>query len=252
MDLKTARDEFALRFYQWARDDFRREIREGLQFIASIKGSAALRFIEIWNTLSTREQSILARALLKWAHQEAVEHLGDYRSAEEDELLQRYLTLAREDCQIEREIWKRRFAGQGPVKKINRRRFASLTKEKLKPILGESFQIMGRNDVQFSRTIGSWTVNTRVIVGQPPYYHHRIVAVDHVFLWEQPIDILSWLGIPMGLTWNLILDDDDAVGAAISMATVCAHFMRAVPKLLEGVSHDLPPEEPEPPSPPAK
>lgn len=72
-------------------------------------------------------------------------------------------------------------------------------------------------------------------------------------MWERT-DFLSWLGIPggHGLFWDLILDDDDADGAAISMATLCAHFIRAVPNLLEGLSHDLPQEEPQSPSPAPK
>jgi hypothetical protein len=193
----------------------------------------------------------LQSSFLKWAHPEAVEITGEYQTQMEKDLRQAYLKRAGQDSQLEREIWRRRFAGQGPVKRINRRKFVSNTLRELKPALGESFQKMAPNEIQYSISIGQWTINTWVTIGQPPTYFHYILAEKHTYLCERR-DILSWLGVPGRLLWDCILDDDDAAGAAISMAELCSHFVSAVPSLLEGLSHDLPPDEPEPPPVPPK
>ena len=244
MTLGQAKEEFVVRFYRWAAGDFEREVRQGLPFVASIKSGPTLRFLEIWKLLSQEERVRVQSAFLKWAHPEAVEITGEYQTPEEKEIFERYRVSCREDSVLEREIWRRRFAGQGPVKKINRRRFAARTKQELQAILGDHLRLMTTTDLHYETTIGPWTVKTWVTIGQPPSYFHFIVAQDHVYLQERHIDLLSWLGIPGGqggLFWDCILDDDDAEGAAISIGMLCGHFLRAVPSLLEGLSHDVPP-----------
>jgi hypothetical protein len=77
---------------------------------------------------------------------------------------------------------------------------------------------------------------------QPPGYFHRIIATGHVYI-REGTSIFGWLGIGAHPAWDLIVDDDDAAGAAISMAVICEHFIRTARKLLDGLSHDNVPEE---------
>ena len=244
MDLKTAREHFSVRLYRWAIDDFRREALDGLPFILHIKGSTACRFVEIWNSLSGQEQKTLQAAFIKHAHREAVEITGEYLTCDEEESIDEYRRLARFSNALESQHWARRLSGQGHRKKINRRRFAKRVRQEIEEVLGQPVQAESTRLV-YDTLIDPWTIRTDVSVGQPSWYFHRIVAVRPVWLFEGHLEILTWLGIGQSIR-DLIFDDIDATEAALSIAATCSHFMKAVPRLLDGLSHDLPPAEPDP------
>jgi len=238
MNLETANEIFAVRFYRWALEDLYREIREGLPLIASIKGSTAMRFIEIWDALSPEERCLLAPALVKWQHPRAIEITGEYLTASEQELLEAYRKSSLEACRLEEDIGRLRVAGQLPAKKVNGRNFTRAVKRELAQAFGEYLKFSYPTYTVYNPTVGAWTVNTWVETGQPASYHHSVEAADHVYLLERT-SFLGWLGIRGHLVWDLVRDDDDAAAAAISIGVLCSHFMHAVPSLLEGLSHDV-------------
>lgn len=138
MDLETAKREFGMRFYRWAIQDFRREVADGLPFIASIKGVATQRFLEIWPSLTEHERRSVEKAFLKWAHAEAVEITGEGHTIDEWKLFEAYRRRSLQECQLEKQIYRRRALGQGPVKTLNRRRFASSARRRLKAVFGDT------------------------------------------------------------------------------------------------------------------
>jgi hypothetical protein len=77
MDLEGAKDEFAVRYYRWAREDFRREIGQGFPLLGSIKGTAALRLLAAMESLGPDEQVRFADALVKRFHPRATELLNE-------------------------------------------------------------------------------------------------------------------------------------------------------------------------------
>jgi hypothetical protein len=244
MDLETAKQIFAVWFYRWALQDFAREAAQGLPMISSIKGETAQRFIEIWESLSAEEREILSVALVKRVHPEACALTGEFITSPEQCIIERYLSLASHQSELGSEILGVRLSGQGPVKTLSRSKCAAGIKRELKTVLGNAHSWKGApNDFNYHTRIGPWLISTHVRGRQPPSYFHRIIAAGHVYLHEGVTNVLSWLGIG-GLVWDLILDDDDAAGAAISMAVLCAHFINGAPKLLEGLSHDVPEEVP--------
>jgi len=253
MNLEAAREIFAVRFYRWALQDFYREIQLGLPLIASIKGGTATRFIEIWETLSKDVRTVLPLAFVKYAHTRAVAITGEYLTPSESEVNESYRKLAREHSELEQEVWRRRLAGQGRVKKVDGRKFTRRVKQELRPVVGEHWQFSYSTDTKYLLDMDPWTVYTWAHTGQPATYDQGVVAAghEHVYLWERTC-LFSWLGIPGQFFWDLMLDDDDADAAAISIGVLCGHFVAAVRGLLDGLSHDVPDEPPkEPPPPPA-
>jgi hypothetical protein len=236
MDLETAKQIFAVRFYRWAVQDFAREVEQGFPLISSIKGNTSRMFIEVWDSLSAEEREILAVALVKRFHPEACALTAEFMSGKEKGMVERYLSLTSQ--WLAGDAWV-----QGPAKTLSRSKCASAIKRELKKVLGTPHFWKGEpNDPKYYTHIGPWLILTHVSARQPPWYFHRIIATGHIYL-REATSIFGWLGIGGRLAWDLILDDDDASGAAISMATICGHFISAAPKLLEGLSHDDVPEE---------
>lgn len=68
-------------------------------------------------------------------------------------------------------------------------------------------------------------------------YDHAINAQSAVDL-QSSVSILGWMGI--GQTDWFDLDEEDYEEAAKCLVDVCTVFLNDVPKLLDGLSHDLP------------
>lgn len=125
---------------------------------------------------------------------------------------------------------------KAPLRKILLRRLA--------PVLGKAEEIGGnREEWAYSFQIRCWTVGTRIDTGgiRSFGYAHSIGAREAVPL-EGNITVLGWMGISSQTDW-FYLSEDDYVEAAECLVQICTCFLDAVPKFLDGLSHDLP--EPE-------
>lgn len=92
MGLEQAKDEFAVRYYQWAMEDFRSEMREGFPLLRQIKGSTSLRLVTLMESLGQDEQILLSSGLVKRFHRRATELLNEPWTAKEDRLCQGYVS----------------------------------------------------------------------------------------------------------------------------------------------------------------
>jgi hypothetical protein len=242
MNLETAKQIFEVRLYRWELQDIAREVEQGLPLISSIKGEASQRFSEAWDSLSAVERGVLPAALVKRVHPQACALTGEVITSQEQQAIERYRSLTSQPSKLAGEIFERRLSGQGPVKTLSRSKCAPGIKRELKKVLGAPrFWKGSPNDPMYETHIGPWLIWTDVSVRQLPSYFHRIIATGHVYLHEGVISAITWLRGQV--VWDLLLDDDDAAEAAISMAMLCAHFITAAPKLLDGLSHDDVPEE---------
>lgn len=235
-DLIAARDQFAVRYYRWALEDFRREVREGLPLLRTIKGSFAVRAVTYMDSFGG-DQLRLATALVKRAHPKALTLVGESPSPEEEALIAGYDNGTRLRTREEDE-YNAALLADAPRLKINRGRFLSVIKEQLAPVFGnEGEPFSTKDEWRYQTGIGEWTVQTYIDVGGSVHqlaYSHAIRAAEHRYLNEN-VSIFRWLGIGGQTSWNLLTDADTSA-AALSISRVCAHFVRAAPDLLSGLS----------------
>jgi|SRR5579864_7759062 len=236
--LQPTRDEFLVRFYRWSADFSRSEFGKNFPTISRIKSPSVQKLISFARSLIRTDRLLLCSALLKRGHQRAVELLEDFPSPEEEVLFERSreARLAYvpgiDEAQYGAII---RRPSKGPLRKI--------LLERLAAVLGEPQMIgSGREEWTYSFPVRRWTVRTWIDTGGARSfgYDQAINAQPTVDL-QSSVSILGWMGI--GQTDWLDLTEEEYEHAADCLAEVCLVFLRDVPKLLEGLSHDLP--EPE-------
>jgi hypothetical protein len=241
MDIQQAKDEFAVRYYQWAMEDFWREIREGFPLLRRIKGSRVPRLLAIVESLQPEEQFRLAVALVKRVHPRALELLHAPLTTEEKVLVSRLLDLLVIPTPGEMEISRQITVGTISLK-VSRKGFAALIKKELQPILGNVTERCGPHEWLYTTPIENWIVYTFIDVGGRHHqlnYEHTIGLPDtplYTNLVER-VSLLRWLGITGQTMWDE-LTEPELPEAAKTLALLCSHFMQATPKLLEGLVPD--------------
>jgi hypothetical protein len=83
MTLAEAKQEFAVRYYLWARSDFEKEIDSSFPGFSSFKTGAVWEFYQFAQRLNRREQTVLAHGSLKQVHADAAKALGETSSEKE-------------------------------------------------------------------------------------------------------------------------------------------------------------------------
>ena len=232
-----ATDEFAVRYYRWALDDFRREIRENFPLLRTVKESLAIRLVGYMESLSVEERLELATALVKRNHRKALEITGDVWATAEEELVRTYRDVARIPRPEEAE-WQRALLSGSDRFNVNRGRFLVAVKDELAPVLGSGGEPFSTKDEWRYRTpIGPWSIETYIDVGgrAPLGYFHSIRAGEPRPL-REGVSLLGWLGIGGGHTLWSQLTEADTPSAAKSLSRICAHFVQAAPGLLAGLS----------------
>jgi len=231
------REEFVAAFYYWAQEDFRREIREGFPFLRLIKNQfVVFRQLRAFQSLSQEDQYVLASALVKRFHPRAVRYLGESLTPEETCLSDWY------DSAINRwtseELRLNELETQNPqLFKLNRRRFAALLKEALKPVCGEEIVVFDRSVWHYMTQIGGLTIATFIDVGGQFHqlvYDHAVAPKEDPFFGWGPTSILNWMGLSGGGTYWTMLTEADTAEAAEAAACFCSHFFEG----LNSIAHN--------------
>lgn len=233
MRLEQARDEFAVRYYQWALGDARREVSEAFRLVRSIKDALAMRSLAYLERLLPIEQIELLTALIKRFHPRAVELTGERLTAREEGLMK-----TKDDAILLLQLPME--AELGPLSpnkrpRMSRSRFATLLKKQMADLLGTPPAAVKQAGM-FRTGIGDWTLSTIVTYGSPPVYTQNIRVAERWSL-QEAISVLSWLGIAGQTSWDLARAGDEAETAR-SIRNCCAHFLEAVRGLLSGLSVD--------------
>ena len=134
--------------------------------------------------------------------------------------------------------------GMGDIKPIKVRRLASGIIERLSPILGDQRTHISEQEWSYVTPIGEWNVRTEVSIYnlQEPEvrYVHRVIRSDdkrrqspgrqpsYSFVTNLGLGISRWR-VDYGYELEPTVD---------SLATLCAHFIDAFPRLVEGLSID--------------
>ena len=227
--LGPIRDQFLVRFYTWSKAFSRREFDQSFPIVGRIKNASAQNLVFFANSLSFAEKHLLCSVLLKRFHERAVELLDDFPSVEDSALLERYSAAQRENVS--------RF--EPSVRRSNKTSLRKILLRTMETLLGKPQQ--NSKDIWTYRSqVGSWTVETWIDTGgrRSFGYGHSIAAQDGIHL-QHPISILGWMGISSQTDW-FDLSEDDSRDAADCLLQACTYFLDAAPKLLEGLSHELP------------
>lgn len=231
--LQPVRDQFLVRFYQWARKDMLRESREDFPFVRRIANPATKRFLEFAASLREPDASAFYSGLVKRAHRRAVEILREFPSSEEMSLLEQY-----------RKYIRSLPPALSRAPRTSRTKLRKALLSGLAPMLGSPVEIYSDGAMWMYHTpISCWILRTNIDTGGDRLagYWHTIAAREAVFLHDH-VSVLSWLGI--GQTDWIQAREEDYAGMAECIAELHAHFSNAAARLLEGLSHDLPELEP--------
>lgn len=233
----AAADEFAVRYYRWALADARREVEENFPLLRAVKAALPMRAVAYLESLAGDERLRAATALVKRNHRRAVALTGDVWGADEERIDREYRDAARV-WRPEESWYREAMLHDAGRLKIDRARFLAAVKAALAPVLGAGEPFSTKHEWRYDTPLGPWTLLTLVDAGgsvhQLAYTQTLRVSPSRVL--KEGLSILGWLGIGGGhTTWDR-LSEADTAAAAESIARIGAHFLRALPALVAGLS----------------
>jgi hypothetical protein len=248
MQLDHAQREFSVRYYQWALNDWEREIQQDFAFLRTFKGGASWQALEMMSGMDADEQRLFARALVKRFQKEALQITGERITPEEQRLVSRYCERT-DSSPAELLLHERELRGECNVyaegkelRKVIKTQLAGLDMERI-----ESPATLWR----YTTPVQRWSVLTEIqTTGRyaQVVYHHDIVladerervALDGGQIMEKYISLSrfislhSWLGVSSQTEWCDLVDSD-LPQVAKALVDVCARFLEVAPKLLSGL-----------------
>jgi hypothetical protein len=249
VNLPRLEEEFAVRYYYWALQDFEREIEQDFPFLGTFTSGSAWHVRDMMSQMGTGDRRFLARALVKRFHERALRALGEAITEEEKQMCQEYFDKALLQSPRESYLEARLRAGE---------RHALASRRKLCRLIGAELrgrQIELDEDGCASRIIATtgnrWRVVTEIDTSNRHaqlIYHHDVVIADREEIIilpyggsvKRPIPIVrfvslnAWLGISGQTEWSDLMDDD-LPQVASALGGVCSVFLEAAPKLLKGL-----------------
>ena len=128
-------DEFAVRYYHWALDDVRREVRENFPLLRAVKSGLTMRAVAYFESLADDERLRAAMAPVKRSHRRAVELTGDSWGAADAAVDRDYGSAAR-TARPEEESYRQALLHSPDTLTIDRGRFLAAVKAQLASVLG--------------------------------------------------------------------------------------------------------------------
>ncbi len=243
--MSSAKLKFGERLYQWALEEWRREISKDFILLREMerkKVDGIHETLEMLKTFEKDQQWIMARALVRGTlhyDSKTIEY-----TERDKQLFEQSLEMRQ---RIRNEEASLRYQVEESQQKLKRSKLKKYVFESLKPVLGEKNKGWSSpSEFVYITPIGQFQVMTWVDMGGRYHqlsYHHTIVGHNAIVdgrVTKAPLggalSLLSWLGI--GQTMWSGLSDEDVEPVAKLLAKIISHFMNAVPKLLEGLSPD--------------
>lgn len=228
MTPEAVRSALAVRLYQWALQEWERELGNGLSMLRAVRSFATFRLLELMDRLSLEEQRSLAMALMKRFHPEAVSILGEQPNEAETVVLARWDSWRRNPSKREEMVGERG--------KLDKKRLSGIIKDSL-GFLGPPEQLGGL-EWRYVTTCDGWVVETHLDLGgrfSDVAYHHDLGEAKRP-PYLRFISLLSWLGVGGGTTKWKIPTEEEATATATVLGEICRHFIGAVPGLVAGLS----------------
>jgi len=233
--------EIQSRFYRWAVRDAEREVREGYPLLRRIESRTVKAFLRYMSEFPQDVQLENVLTLAKRVHEFTIKRNDDALTLRERRLFEEYRQALLDDISFNPNteegsipFWvPRRKVGLPSRPKLKRKQFLNRVGEVLRPVMAGSTERLTSEQICFESKYNKWSIHTSVYVGKPPHYMHRIRAD-----WRDVLvtAITSWLGIG-SVVWDVLYEDQSAE-AAQTFGTLCAHFMTAIPEVLDGLDYD--------------
>jgi len=173
MTLQEAREEFAARFYVWAKNEIRKEVTAGLPLLRRLETGCAFRFLSYIRALSDDEKTHLMTAYLRLQFPTAAERLGEPSSKEDAELVARFMNSPIMQSPAQLALLGRQLDGEKHLF-ADRKVLRAAIREELNPIFGQKITRYGSATWTYFTPISDWTVETDIDTGgrcQLAYYH---------------------------------------------------------------------------------
>ena len=230
-DLSPTQNEFRRRLYRWSLQEWRREIDNGFPLLRLVSDSSVRIVLEMMGQRDREGQLVLADALTKAANYPWLDEWGESYSEQE-----RALAEARHEAWwgAKQKEWLGMAPGTRP-KALRPAKIISLTREPLERALMAPCE-KWEDGWLFKTPLGKWTLRTLILM-EPM---ERYIQVLHR-VWASGSDVIRVFeggGFPAclgaGALWEYRTEADlPAMGEGIG--TGCAHFLQAMPALLEGL-----------------
>jgi len=143
MDLEETRREFARRYYHWALEDARREVREGFPLLRTIKNRTVHHLLARMDSLSKDEQIRFGDALVKRFLPQLLAIQGEVLSAEEQAMVRDFLDNL--IIPLPGELEFNRDLRLGTVRLLKRRALVKLVQQAIRPVLGDKREVWRPN-----------------------------------------------------------------------------------------------------------
>ncbi len=233
MTFNEAQAEFALRYYRWAREQFRCEVEQDFPMLKRLNTRPSRACLHWMAQLTPVNQLKFADALAKRFHKQALQITGEALGDWETEMIKRYTDLPI------RPFHEDEPAMTPAALNLRRRNMATLVKKHLAPVFQQTPKNAGGGVLRYTNPIGRLQLETHLDFGgrsRLVEYSHNIVFTRYFFL-VQFASVQSWLGLAGATSWSdTDLSESEAEGTAQLIAEVCEFFLRASPKLVEGIS----------------
>ena len=162
-DRRAPADEFGVRYYRWALDDARREVRGNFPLLRAVKSGLVMRAVAYFESLADDERLRAATALVKRSHRRAGELTGDPEGAEDEAIDRDYRSAAR-IARPEEESYRQTLLHEPDKLTIDRGRFLATVKAQLAPVLGAGAPFSTKHEWRYETTFGPWTLATLIDV----------------------------------------------------------------------------------------
>jgi len=225
MNSADARRSFYERIFEWALEEWDRELHSDFHLLSLVDGNAANKAVSVLRALPIDDRRSLTRALTKRFHPEACASRGIVTEAGEQRLLHAY-DLTRDPMHV---------PPQRVAKDVIKELVAAL-KEAL-AFLGPMESLGRRAEWRYTTPVRTWRIVTTVEAvgrfGDCSYTH--VVETTRGERTSQYLSLLSWLGVSSITKWR-IHSSTQPPAVAGAMRRLCEHFLDAVPTLLEGTA----------------
>lgn len=252
MNSEKLKEEFNVRYYWWALEDFKREIQEGFPFLQGFKCGSPWCVVKMMSEMDDFEKYFFAKSLVKRFHLEAVETIGETITADERQLCEMYFNQALQlDTQV---LVARSKCGSSKVRPLaSRAQIRRLVKSELKKAgvhLAEEEDLDGI--LTCHDTVGCWNIITRIYTrdrDSQVSYDHAVWSADRIEpvtlpngkneMWPirlgHSVSFLSWLGVAGQTEWRN-LQDADCRQVAEELGKLYFHFLEVAPRILKELS----------------
>jgi hypothetical protein len=244
-------EEFQIRYYYWAFEDFKREIKNDFPFLRAFNSGPAWAAMSIISSLEFDDRILFAKALTKRFHPQAVELLEESMTETEKEICKEFrdkiLTNSpRELAHIEKSVRKtsHEYVSRSKLRRFIKHELTGLNMKEGDDELGAI--------LRYETRINSWDILTDIDISGTHsrlIYHHTILAAERpqivrlksgqeksIFIpLAKSISLNSWFGISSQTEWAY-LSEIEAKQATKCLADLCSHFIKNAKMLLKGLA----------------